>query len=116
MPNRIIKESIKYSEEIDGLSWFTEVVFYRLLVTADDYGCLDGRTILLKNELFPLKESITKEDIEAAISELISARLLYKYTANGKPYLCFPTWDRHQRIRNKHRKFPAPPDAYTKFH
>ena len=32
MPNRIIKESICRSEEIDSLSWFEEVLFYRLIV------------------------------------------------------------------------------------
>lgn len=37
MPNRIIKESIKSSPQIDELSWFEEVLYYRLIVTADDY-------------------------------------------------------------------------------
>ena len=43
MPNRIIKESICRSEEIDSLSWFEEVLFYRLIVTCDDFGRYDGR-------------------------------------------------------------------------
>ena len=47
MPNRIIKESIKRSPKIDSLSWFDEVVFYRMIVTADDYGRLDGRPLRL---------------------------------------------------------------------
>ena len=59
MPNRIIKESIKRSPEIDRLNWFEEVVFYRLIVTADDYGRLDGRTVVLKNDLFPPKSDST---------------------------------------------------------
>lgn len=110
MPNRVIKESIKRSPEIDRLTWFEEVVFYRLLVTADDYGCTDGRIIVLKNELFPTKESVTKKSIEDAIGTLVSAGLLCKYTVNGMPYLFFPTWEKHQRVRNKHRKYPEPPE------
>ena len=110
MPNRILKESIKTSAQVDALSWFEEVVFYRLIVTADDYGCLDGRIVLLKNELFPTKDSITKKAIEDAVAKLASVGLLCKYTVNGMPYLCFPSWEKHQRIRNKHRKYPAPPD------
>ena len=111
MSNRIIKESIKYSPKIDRLSWFEEVVFYRLIVTADDYGCVDGRPILLKNELFPTKETVTKKAVEDAISKLASVGLLRKYNVNGKPYLFLPTWERHQRVRNKRRKYPAPPET-----
>lgn len=110
MPNRVIKESIKYSEQIDSLTWFEEVVFYRLMVTADDYGCLDGRTILLKNELFPTRDDVTKKAIGDAIRKLTSVGLLCEYTVSGKPYLFFPTWEKHQRVRNKQRKFPAPPN------
>lgn len=109
MPNRIIKETIKRSPEIDSLSWFEEVVFYRIIVTADDYGCLDGRMILLKNELFPTKETVTKKAVADAVEKLASVGLLCKYTVNGMPYLFLPTWERHQRIRNKHRKYPEPP-------
>ena len=111
MPNRVIKESIKRSPQIDSLTWFEEVVFYRLLVSADDYGCMDGRPILLKNELFPTKETVTKKSIEDAISNLTTAGLLYPYKVNGMPYLFFPTWEKHQRIRNKRRKYPPPPDV-----
>jgi hypothetical protein len=108
MPNRIIKETIKSSPQIDSLSWFEEVVFYRLMVSADDYGCMDGRIVLLKNELFPTKDTVTKKAIEDAIAHLVSAGLLCRYTVNGMPYLFFPTWEKHQRIRNKHRKYPEP--------
>ena len=108
MPNRILKESIKSSPQIDMLSWFEEVVFYRLMVSADDYGCMDGRTVLLKNELFPTKDTVTKKAVEDAIAHLVSIGLLCKYTVNGMPYLLFPTWEKHQRIRNKHRKYPEP--------
>lgn len=113
MPNRVIKESIKRSPQIDALTWFEEVVFYRLMVTADDYGCMDARPVLLKNELFPTKENITKKSIEDAVGKLVSVGLLHKYEVNGMPYLFFPTWEKHQRIRNKHRKYPEPPsDIY----
>ena len=108
MPNRVIKESIKTSEQIDSLTWFEETLYYRLLVTADDYGCFDGRASLIKSELFPLKENVTKKSVEDAVSKLVKVGLLCKYTANGKPYLFFPTWEKHQRIRNKRRKFPDP--------
>ncbi len=108
MPNRVIKESIKSNEQIDSLTWFEEVLFYRLIVTADDYGCVDGRITLLKSELFPLKENVTKKAVSDAVEKLASVGLLCKYTVSGKPYLFFPTWEKHQRLRNKRRKYPAP--------
>lgn len=110
MPNRVIKESIKRSPQIDSLTWFEEVVFYRLLVTADDFGCMDARPLLLKSELFPIKEGVTKKAVEDAINRLASVGLLQKYEASGMPYVCFPKWELHQRIRTKHRKYPAPPE------
>ena len=100
MPNRILKETIKRSPEIDSLSWFEEVVFYRLIVTADDYGCLDGRDVVLKNDLFPTKDNVTRKAIVDAISKLASVGLVCRYTANDRPYLCLPTWKLHQRLRN----------------
>ena len=36
MPNRVIKESICTSEQIDALTPFEEITFYRLIVNADD--------------------------------------------------------------------------------
>lgn len=110
MPNRVIKESIKRSPQIDALTWFEEVVFYRLIVTADDYGCIDGRPVLIKNELFPTRENVTRKSVEDAITKLVAVGLLYQYEVDGQPYLAFPTWEKHQRIRNKHRKYPAPSD------
>ena len=38
MPNRILKENICVSDDIDRLTWFQEVLFYRLLVNCDDFG------------------------------------------------------------------------------
>lgn len=108
MPNRIIKESIKRSEQIDKLSWFEEVVYYRLIVSADDFGICDGRTVLLKNELFPLKENVTKKAVEDAIDNLVKVGLLSSYEVSDIPYLAFPTWKSHQRIRNKRHKYPMP--------
>lgn len=110
MPNRIIKESIKYSEQIDSLSWFEEVLFYRLIVSVDDYGCYDGRVVLLKNALFPTKEDVTKKMIEAALNRLESQGLIRRYTVNNRPYIQLPTWSKHQRLRNSIRKFPEPPE------
>lgn len=111
MPNRILKESIKYCDQIDMLSAFDETVFYRLIVTVDDYGCYDGRIVLLKNELFPTRENITTKEIENTLMTLERVGLIKRYAVEGKPYIQLITWEKHQRVRNSVRKFPGPEDA-----
>lgn len=109
MPNRVMKESIKRSPQIDQLTWFEEVLFYRLIVTVDDYGCTDGRTVVVRSDLFPTKENITKKAIDEALDHIEKLGLIRRYTVDGVVYLFIPTFEKHQRVRNKKRKFPAPP-------
>ena len=111
MPNRIIKESVCTSDTIDKLSWFDEVLFYRLIVNCDDYGRFDGRPAIIKNRLFPLKENLTIKAVSDAINRLASAELITLYMFEGKPYLYLPTWNEHQTIRAKKSKFPSPDDG-----
>ncbi len=107
MPNRIIKESICRSDSIDSLSWFEEVLFYRLIVNCDDYGRFDGRPKIIKGSLFPLKD-ITDAAIEKALVRLSTAGLVTTYKVKEKPYLQLTAWNAHQQIRSKKSKYPAP--------
>lgn len=111
MPNRILKESICASDTIDGLSWFEEVLFYRLIVNCDDYGRYDGRPSIIKNRLFPLKENLTIKAVSAALDSLANAGLVTLYEFEGKPFLYLPTWNAHQSIRAKKSKYPDPADC-----
>lgn len=112
MPNRIIKESICTSDSIDSLTWFEEVLFYRLIVSCDDYGRYDGRAAVIKNRLFPLKEDKLKiKDVNNAIMKLSQAGLVRLYTCNGKQFLYLPTWESHQNIRAQKSKYPDPSDG-----
>lgn len=110
MPNRIVKESVCTSPNIDRLGWFEEVCFYRLLVQCDDYGRLDARPALLKARLFPLKEGLDTAAVVAAMDALEAVGLIERYTVLGQPYLQLPTWAKHQSMRSPREKYP-PPDA-----
>ena len=107
MPNRIIKESICTSEEIDSLTPEQEVFFYRLMVNVDDYGLLDARQKILASKCFPLKSIDTKK-IEAWLQALASVDLIKRYEVDGLPYLAITKWAQHQQIRAKRPKYPAP--------
>lgn len=106
MPNRILKESICESDDIDGLSWFEEVFFYRLMVKCDDYGALDARPKILKAKCFPLKD-ITEKQIRDALLRLSTAGLVDLYEVDGRPFLQLVTWATHQQIRAKKSKYPT---------
>ena len=108
MPNRILKESICLSEQIDSLTWYEEVVFYRLIVNCDDYGRFDGRISVIKSRLFALKENLTHKQISDAIGKLASIGLVVLYEYEGKPFLYLPTWNEHQNVRAKKSKYPEP--------
>lgn len=111
MPNRILKESVCTSDSVDSLSWFEECFFYRLIVNCDDYGRMDARPAILKARLFPLKD-ITHKNIADALQSLRAAGLVELYEVDAHPYLQLCTWDRHQQVRAKKGKFPAPDGNY----
>ena len=108
MPNRIIKESICYSDDLDKLTPFEETVFYRLLVRVDDYGRIDARPGFLKSMLFVTKQGITEKNINEAVAKLASLGLVRFYEVDGKSFLTFSKWHLHQRVRNSKEKYPAP--------
>lgn len=107
MPNRILKESICVSDQINQLSWFEEILFYRLMVNVDDYGRYDGRPAIIRSRLFPLKD-VRDKQIEDALGVLSSVELVEVYSVDGKPFVRLTGWDKHQTIRAKKSKYPAP--------
>ena len=110
MPNRLIKESICTSDNLDRLSWFEEVVFFRLIVNCDDYGRMDARPAILRARLFPLK-SVTDKQLKDALQSLRSADMIDIYEVDGRSFLQIRTWEKHQQMRAKKSKYPAPADG-----
>lgn len=110
MPNRIIKESICTSGNLNDLSPEEEIFFYRLLVTCDDYGRFDARPQILRGRCFPLKlDQITDTDISKWLKSLVDHKLVLVYSVNGSgQFLQVITWENHQQIRAKRSKYPAP--------
>ena len=108
VPNRIIKESICTSEDIAGLSMGAEILFYHLMVKVDDFGVYFGNEQIIKNTCFPLKSSEIKvKQVESWLNELVKAGLLFAYVAeDGKKYIQFVKWAKHQQIRAKKSKYP----------
>lgn len=119
MSNRTLKQSICVSEDINRLSWFEEVLFYRLIVNCDDYGRFDGRASVIRSQLFPLKDGLTAKAVEQALQELANVGLIELYrNESGRLTLRLPSWGTHQRILTRTLRGDSPQgdadcDSYT---
>lgn len=107
MPNRIIKESAFQSDKIASLSDFEFRLWVGLITAVDDAGRGDARPAIIKGRIFPLRERVTNKDIEAAIHSLADKGCISLYKVGGKSYFCFPTWSKHQRVRDCKPKYPG---------
>ena len=113
MPNRIIKESICTSENIDALSAFEETFFIRLIVNCDDFGRMDARPKLLASKLYPLRD-VKPAQMENCLISLAKHGLITLYTVGDHDYLQMATWGKHQQVRNKKSRYPSPDDGICK--
>lgn len=109
MPTRYLKPGVRDSEAIDRLSPLAEVLFYRLLVTVDDYGRFDARPAMVKANCFPIKETVRADDCIELLQELVTADLVTLYEVDGKPILQMLKWD--NAPRSKESKYPSPSGA-----
>lgn len=110
MANRIIKESTFTSDKIASLTDFEFRLWVGLLTFVDDAGRGDARPAIIKGRIFALRERVTIKDITDALHGLAAKGCVSLYKVDGKPYLLFPTWGEHQRIRDVKTKYPAPDD------
>jgi len=109
MANRIIKESITTSGEIDKLTAEEERFFYRLIVVCDDFGRMDARPPVLRARCFPLKvDYIRDDDIKKWLDALVKQKLITVYTVNDKQFIQVITFEKHNSRRAKHSKYPNP--------
>ena len=111
MSNRILKESILTSRRISNLSWFERVMFTNLIVTVDDYGIYFADPALLSRILFCRDPGVTEKMVRDGLKHLEEQGLILRYAVEGEEYLKLCSWEKHQRLRNSRRKFPAPEDA-----
>lgn len=114
MPTRYLRPGIRDSETIDALTPLAETLFYRLLVTVDDFGRADARPAMIKAQCFPIKSSITTEQAGELLLELAASGLVLLFTVDGKQFLQMQKWENAPRA--KESKFPSPEDARAQMH
>ena len=106
MPTRYLKPGICDSDAIDKCTPMAECLYYRLLVNVDDFGRFDARSKVIRASCFPLKETITLEEIEELLRVLVVCKLIHLYTTVCEErFIQFRKWDNVPR--SKLSKFPA---------
>jgi hypothetical protein len=105
MPSRIIREGITTSEPLSFVCFEAECLFYRLLVTADDFGLYDGRPVIVRARCMPLRD-VTAGQVGGWLRELAEQSLILLYEVDGRPFLAIPKFK--QRTRNAAPKYPLP--------
>lgn len=107
MPNRILNEKIRTSKQINAMNDFQFRLWTYLLTYVDDYGRGSADTQLLKGFVFP-RRNVREQDIQGGLEALERNGSILLYSVAGEPYLCFPTWQKYQRVQTKISKFPEP--------
>lgn len=108
MPNRIIKETIRTSKNVNSLSDFQFRLWVYLITYVDDFGRGSADVELLKSFVFPRRRGVTEKQIADALREMANMGIVNLYEVDGEPFLYFPKWSEHQRIQTKKSRFPAP--------
>jgi len=114
MPTRYLKPGVRDSEAIDNLSPLAETLFYRLLVTVDDFGRFDARPAMIKAQCFPIKESVSINKCKDLLEELSKAGLILLYQVQDKPYIQMCKWDNIPRA--KESKYPTSANSCIQVH
>lgn len=107
MPNRILRDAALDSDRLAAVSEQAEVLFYRLIMVADDFGRYDGRVSVIRARCFALRQSVPEDEISSRLDELSTAGLICTYSVQQKPYLLIPRFAQRQRAEKS--KFPDPP-------
>lgn len=114
MPTRYLKPGIRDSGHIEGLSDHpdAEILYYRLLVTVDDFGRFDGRAEMVKAYCFPTRLRATVDKCMQWLTVLDSAGMIKLYKVDNKDYLQIIRWDNKPRA-SESKYPPCPADVYN---
>ena len=109
MPNRILKESITTSTSLANLTAEEERHFYRLLVQADDYGCFQAHPSIIRAKGYALLiDQVSTLQSQNWTKALVRQNIIHLYESEGNLYGHFVTWEKHQQVRAKRRRYPVP--------
>ena len=107
MPNRVIREGFLDDEKINALTDEEQMLFIRLTLVVDDFGCWSARPEMVRSRCYPVTDK-GMTFVRQALDNLHTAGLISIYEAGGKRYLYIHNF--RQRLRKMIPKFPKPPE------
>lgn len=97
---RMLRPSISTDPEVNSMSDFAQLLFTWMIAHADDYGVLPGNPLELWALVVPFKTD-RRNDVAAAIDEMVVAGLIYHYEVERKWYIQLAKWENNQQGLNK---------------
>lgn len=102
---RFISNAIMGDKKINGLSDDTSRLAFTWLITeADCEGRVHGDPAMVRSLIFPRRDDITIERMEAYINEWHEVELIRWYRANGDLWIWFPNFEKYQVGLRKERE------------
>lgn len=96
---RALKPETWVSESLAEVSITAERTFLATTTHADDQGRHRDQAAIIAGLVWPLRAEHTAVHVEDDLTQLAAAGLICRYTGcDGKRYLHYPTWSRHQKI------------------
>lgn len=111
---RIVKPEFFASRSMSRVSIEAMVTFQGLWADADSAGRGVADTRLLKGHIWPLRDEVTPEVIDAHLAELELEHVTL-YEVDGESYYAVKNWEKHQSksYRTGDPVHPEPPDPAT---
>jgi len=104
----MLAKSISISERVSDLSDFTALLFTWMIPHADDWGILPGSPKKIKALVIPMRRQ-SANDVDKALGEIESAKLIWRYEVDGERYIQFRKWEKHQDGLHKRTTPKSPP-------
>lgn len=105
---RTVKPEFWVSEQVGDCSPNARLTFIGMWNFCDDNGVHPAKAKTLRAELFAM-DDFSVDEVAGWIDELIRARLVDEFDANGQRYWFVTGWHRHQKIEKKTCRHPMPP-------
>ncbi|GAA1237508.1 hypothetical protein GCM10009665_29590 [Kitasatospora nipponensis] len=96
---RSVKPEAYTSETLAELTIYAERTFMGLATECDDRGRHKDHAAIIYGKLWVVRADQTPVDVEDHLMQMERVGLIHRYTGcDGKRYLHYLTWDRHQKI------------------
>ncbi|MFJ3791524.1 hypothetical protein [Kitasatospora sp. NPDC090091] len=96
---RSVKPETWVSETLSEVSIPAMVTFLGMTNHADDHGRHRDVAAIVYGLVWPMREEITRADVEDHLQQLAAAGAICRYTGcDGRRYFHYPTWRNHQKI------------------